>query len=331
MAPARIAICGTGGTIAMEGSHDFDWVDYGGNGVINPVAVILERTELAIDDVELVPVSVRNLASTNITPADWIELARTIDELLTEDPGLAGVVVTHGTASLEETAFFLDLVHRHAAPVVVTGAQRPPNTVGSDAIPNLRAAIAACRAPELRNMGVLVAMHGYVHAARDVTKLANHALDAFASPEFGPLARVEADGTVTVRRRPFCLAKHLYVLPLPSDMPRVDISFSYAGADGVAIDAYVAQGARGLILAGFAPGRSTAAEQNAAAEAVRAGVVLVQASRALSGVVPLQRYSTARGILSGGELSPQKSRILLMLALAVQMPVATIQQRLLTI
>jgi L-asparaginase len=173
-------------------------------------------------------------------------------------------------------------------------------------------------------------MNGHVYSARDVSKLSNHGLDAFAALEFGPLARVEADGSITLAR--LLPPRALPPFPLPSGpLPRVDIAFSYAGADGAAIDAYVAAGARGIICAGFPPGRSTPGERAAAVRAVKAGVTVVQSSRALMGRVPLQRYNEADGILSGGGLSPHKARILLMLALANGMSATDLQAALLAI
>jgi L-asparaginase len=329
MVGKRVAVIGAGGTIAMEGAHAFDWVDYGDTGIIHSVETLVERLDIGLAGVTLVPCPLRALPSTGITPADWIALAAKIDELIATDPDLDGIVVTHGTASLEETAFFLHLVHRHALPVVLVGAQRPPNTAASDAVANLRGAVAAAACPDLRGQGVLVALHGYVHAAESVAKLANHTLDAFQSLEFGPLARIEPDGTLFVARRLPEGRRPLFDLPA-GPVPRVDIAFSYAGADGASIDAFVAAGAQGIVLAGFAPGRSTPGERQAASRAVAAGLTVVQSSRAAMGRVPLQRYNTADGILSGGGLSPQKLRILVMLALGQGLPAGEIQDLLLS-
>lgn len=318
----RIAVLGTGGTIAGAGRHGYDWVDYADSGIMNGIGSVLAQLPLGLPDVELAAENFRTLPSTNVTAEDWLALADAVDRRLSDDPGLAGIVITHGTSSLEETAFFLHLVHRHPAPVVLVGAQRPPNTIGSDAPANLRGAIAAGLCPILRGLGALVVMDGYVHTAAEVTKISNHGLAAFASPEFGPLARIEPDASVSVARIP---AVRRQVFPLPNSAPRVDIAFSYAGADGVAIDAFAKAGAKGIVLAGFAPGRSTAAERDAAARAVASGIAVVQSSRASLGKLPLQRYNEEAGILSGGRLSPVKARILLLLALAAGMPMAEIQ------
>lgn len=326
----RVAVVGAGGTIAMHGAHPFDWVDYGDTGIVHTVAEILAAAGDPTPGVDLVPVEFRLLGSTGITPADWCDLAALIDRLLAADPALDGIVVTHGTASLEETAFFLSLGHRDERPVVLTGAQRPPNTTASDAVANLRAAIAVAADRATRGLGVVVATNAEIHAAADVTKDGNHQLDAFVSPEFGPLGRIEADGTVHLLRREADPARLRFAEAVPAGaMPRVDVAWSHAGADGVAIDAFVAAGAAAIVGAGFPPGRAANGERDALVRAVARGLVVVQASRARRGTVPDQPYNRAVGILGGGRLPPHKVRILVMRALAAGLDRGEIQRLLL--
>lgn len=323
---SRIAVLGAGGTIAMEGAHPFDWVDYGDTGIINPVDRVIAAMEFGLPGVEVVPVPVRMLPGTGIMAADWVGLAAAIAETAGAG-GFDGIVVTHGTATLEETAFFLSRVVDVGLPVVVTGAQRPPNTLSSDAVAGLRGAlVAAARAPA----GVFVAMNGHLFDPADVTKTANHALDAFEAPEFGPLGRIEAGGTLTLRRFPAAPVRR-FALPDSgaTGLPRTDLVLSYAGADGTQIDALVAAGTRGIVSAGFPPGRCTPGERAALLRAVAAGVVVVQGSRAVRGTVPLQSYNARDGILSGGGLAPGKARILLMLALSAGLSADAIQALLL--
>lgn len=309
----RVAIIGAGGTIAMEGAHPFDWVDYGDTGVINPVETIVAGMDFGLPDIEVTLHPFRMLPSTGITPQDWCDLGREIACVAEGEDGTPpdGIVVTHGTASMEETAFFTDLTLAADLPVVFTGAQRPPNTAASDAVANMRQAIAAAAGLE---PGAYVAMNGYLYCADDVSKTANHALEAFTAPEFGPLGRIEASGEVLCprRRRP---RPCRFSLPT-GEVPRVALVASYAGADGVAIDALTATGVDGIVSMGFAPGRCTPGEREALKRAVAAGVCVVQSSRALRGRVPVQPYNTADGILGGGGLSAVKARILVMLALA---------------
>ncbi|HMA00257.1 MAG TPA: asparaginase domain-containing protein, partial [Steroidobacteraceae bacterium] len=190
----RVLVVGAGGTIAMVGRSPYDWVEYGESGRVRSVDEVVGELAPLLEGVELEVVSFRSVASTGIAWRDWVELARLVRNLAATRPDAHGIVITHGTASLEETAWFLDLVVRCPLPVVLVGAQRPPNTAGSDAAPNLRAALAVAVAPAARDLGVVVAMDNYIHCARDVRKTSNFALDAFESGEFGPLGRVDPDG-----------------------------------------------------------------------------------------------------------------------------------------
>lgn len=327
-APARrprIAVIGTGGTFAMHGRHRFDWIEYADSGVVHPIDDLLQRMGELAPHVEIVPVPFRSLGSVSIGPRDWLELATLIRDTSAIDPGLTGFVITHGTATLEETAWFLDLVLELDQPVVLTGAQRPANTDGSDAAANLRGAVALAAAPASRGAGVLVAMGGLFFAARDVTKAASFELAAFEAAPYGPLGRIDADAGVVWRRRMFRDDASSRQVPrfasildaaTPTVLPRVDIAISYAGADGAAIDAFVAAGACGVVSAGLAPGRPASGEREALCNAVKAGVVVVQATRAPRGTVPKQRFLAVDGLLAGGDLSPQKLRVALMLILA---------------
>ena len=313
---ARIAVIGTGGTFAMHGRHRFDWIEYADSGVIHPIDDLLATLGELAPDLDLVPIPFRSLGSVSIGPADWLELSALIRRAAAADPSLTGFVVTHGTATLEETAWFLDLTLALDQPVVVTGAQRPANTDGSDASANLRAALAIAASPASRGAGVLVTLGGLFFAARDVTKAASFELGAFEAPPFGPLGRVDADASVVWRRRMAERAPRHDLPPDVTTLPRVDIAISYAGADGVAIDAFVAAGARGIVSAGLAPGRPASKETSALVRAAQAGVVVVQATRAPRGTVPVQRFLAADGLLAGGDLAPPKLRIALMLAIA---------------
>lgn len=326
----KIAVIGAGGTIAMHGAHAFDWVDYFDTGIIHDIDAVLRTHPLGLDHITLLPVTYKLLPSTGILPQDWQQLARFIAELQQVHPDLDGLVLTHGTASLEETAFFLSLVHQ-GPPLVVMGAQRPANTLGSDAIVNLRSAVAAAAAPALRPLGVCVVMDGYLYSARDVVKTGNHQMNAFESSEFGPLARIEPDAGVSLLRleAPGSRITIPYSTTDAAALPRVDILYSYAGADGVASRACVQAGARGLIVAGFPPGRCANGEKQALTDAVQAGVTVVQSSRAMRGSVPDQAYNREVGILGGGRLTPQKARVLLMLMLHAGMSRETMQTLLL--
>ncbi len=310
---SSVAIIGAGGTIAMEGVHPFDWVDYGDSGIINPVDVVVSRMDLGLTDIAYRPEPFRMLPGTAMRASDWFELQALVQRL-NGDPEVRGIVITHGTATLEETAFFLRLTVDPQKSVVVTGAQRPPNTASSDAVAGLRQAVAAAaKAPP----GVYVVMNGNILCADEARKTANHALEAFVAPEFGPLGRVNPDASLYMRSRQRPAPKVFDISGIdPEKLARVDIVASYVGADDVAIGAYVAAGARAIISTGFAPGRCAGQERPALVAAAAQGVLVVQSSHADRGYVPVQAYNRSVGIIGGGWLAPNKAKSLISLAIS---------------
>ena len=311
------------------GRSAYDWVEYGESGRVRPFAEVVCELQPLLEGVELEMVSFRAVASTGIAWRDWVELARLVRDLAATRPDVHGIVITHGTASLEDTAWFLELVLQCRIPVVLVGAQRPPNTAGSDAAPNLRAALAVAAAPAARDLGVLVVMDNHIYGARDAQATSNFALTRSAG-EFGLLGRVDADGTVVPRRRPAVPKSRSSALAAASRdaPPRVDLALSYAGADGTAIDAFVRSGASAIISAGMPPGRCTPEERAALREAAAAGVLVVQSSRAPRGAVVAQGYNRADGTAGRMNLAPNKLRILLMVGLSAGLPRAAIGEML---
>lgn len=308
----KVAVIPTGGTIDHVGRDRLDLAFYtetpdhlGASGLLARVP------ELArIADVELV--AVPRLAGPAIGARDWLALRAAIAEL--RDRGdLAGVVITRGTNTLEETAYFLDLALEPGAPVVLTAAMRPPSAMSADGDLNLVNAVRVAAAAEARGLGALVVMNDRIHAARDVTKSATYRVDAFTSREIGPLGIVDAD-RISVARLPIPGRPRFDVARL-SDLPRVDVILSYVGADGTFVDAAVAADARGIVSAGLGSGRATAAEDAAYDRAVAAGLVVVQASRVGAGRVIRAPALRRRRIVAAGDLLPWKARILLALAL----------------
>jgi L-asparaginase len=323
----RIVVIGTGGTISSLGASSLDVLDYPDFGQKLSCEALLERfpeTRLVADPV---PVSFRQVGSTEIGPKEWVELRALIHRIARDDPTVAGFVMPHGTATLEETAFFLNLTLAVAQPVVLVGAQRPASALGTDAGMNLVNALRVAGSPEAGGKGVLAVLNDEIHAARDVVKTSSYRLQAFRSLDFGALGHVDGDG-VHFYRAP--LRPHMPDTPFAAldltQMPRVDIVYSYAGADGALVDATVAAGARGIVSAGFAPGSPTPQQRTALERAAKSGVVVVQCSRAASGRVAPRRRLRESGIVAGEDLSPQKARILLMLALSTTADIAAIQQ-----
>jgi len=307
----RLAVIGTGGTISSLGASSLDVLDYPDFGQKLSCEALLGRfpeTRLVADPV---PVTFRQVGSTEIGPKEWIELRAMIHRIGRDDPAVAGFVIPHGTATLEETAFFLNLTLGVTQPVVLVGA-----LAGS---------------LEARGKGVLAVLNDEIHAARDVVKTSTYRLQTFRSLDFGALGHVDGDG-VHFYRAP--LRAHMPDTPFAAldltHMPRVDIVYSYAGADSALVDAAVVAGARGIVSAGFAPGSPTPQQRRALERAAKSGVVIVQCSRAASGRVAPRRRLRESGIVAGEDLSPQKARILLMLVLSTTADIAVIQEAFLT-
>jgi len=323
----RIAVIGTGGTISSLGASSLDVLDYPDFGQKLSREALLERfpeTRLAADPIAL---TFRQVGSTEIGPKERVELRATIHRIARDDPAVAGFVIPHGTATLEETGFFLNLTLAVAQPVVLVGAQRPASALGSDAGMNLVNALRVAGSSEARGKGVLAVLNDEIHAARDVVKTSTYRLQTFRSLDFGALGHVDGDG-VHFYRSPS--RRHMpdsqFAASNLDTLPRVEIIYSYAGADGALVEAAVAAGARGIVSAGFAPGSPTPQQRTAFERAAKSGVVVVQCSRAASGRVAPRRRLRESGIVAGEDLSPQKARLLLMLALSTTSDVIAIQQ-----
>lgn len=294
----RVLILTTGGTIA------------GGQAGADLVGAVPQIAEVADVTVE----EIVRVGSSAITPAHWLALARRVNQALRDDPGLAGVVITHGTDSMEETSFFLHLTVRDARPVVVTGAMRGPTAVSADGPANLIAAVTVAAAPAARAHGVLVVLNDEIHGARDVRKTDSNRVDAFQSPEWGAIGIVDAD-TLLIHRTPLTRHTTGSELDLPGDtLPLVPIVADYAGSDGSVLRMWVERGASGIVVQGFANGRTSPATTAAVRDIAAAGVPVVLASRVQEGRVMGNRGEGL--VIAAGDLPPHKARVLLMLALA---------------
>ena len=316
MAKPKVAFIGTGGTIASLGRGPLDLQDYGAAGMMLHAEELLAKWPVTGQAADVIAVKYRAIPSTAMDFADWKALAALCVQLPQQHPDLAGIVIGHGTATLEETAYFLNLTLKTDIPVVLVGAQRPSSALSSDAGMNLVNAIRVAACPEARGMGVLALLNDEIHAAREVTKTSTLRLQTFRTPDFGVLGHADGDAVVFYRRpvRRHAPDTEFDIADLDA-LPRVDIAYSYTGADGTAVRAFVAAGARGIVSAGFAPGFSTPAEATALKEAASLGVTVVQSTRAGSG----RTFQTTRlrenGMLIADNLNPQKARLLLALAL----------------
>ncbi|MEO1695106.1 MAG: asparaginase [Pseudomonadota bacterium] len=313
----KVAIIGTGGTISSIGRDEMDVVDYVTLGKMHDAAGMIAAFPSASRFGDLIPVAFPPIPSTQMDYAAWAELNRLIEETCAAHVDLAGIVILHGTASLEETAYALSLTTASPVPVVVTGAQRPSTGLSTDAAANMTNAVRVAIAPEVQGLGVLVVLNDEIHAARDVTKTSTFRLQTFQAPDFGCLGHVDYDGIALYRRLVRATAPDTPFTPaMLRAAPRVDITYSYAGSDGAAVAAFIEAGAQGIVSAGFAPGYISPAEFTALKAAVDAGIVVVQSSRAGSGRVPEMAKVKAGGFIGADTLNPQKARILLSLALA---------------
>jgi len=303
-AATRVRLITTGGTIANASS-----------GRLTPEALLRMLPHGAPPGIEVEGEAFANASSTALSLDDWRRLARRIVLLLASDRTLAGVVVTSGTDTLEELAFFLHLTIDDRRPIVVVGAMRRPNARDADGPANLADALRVAAARSARDRGTLVAMHGQVHSALEVQKRHATRVGAFDAAPGDTLGTVDATG-VSFRRRP---APHprpgLLALQGDDALPRVDVLLTYQGATGDLLDAAVDAGARGLVLASAGAGSLTPSQADAVRRHAAHGVPVVLATRTGHGRVRALGAQTA-GVLSAGDLSALKARVLLMLALA---------------
>jgi L-asparaginase len=310
----RIAVLATGGTIAGSAADAANTSGYQA-GVVG-VDRLLEAVPALSGVAQIQPEQVASIDSKDMALALWATLAQRVNALLASDD-IDGVVITHGTDTLEETAYLLHLTVKSTKPVVLTAAMRPSSALSADGPLNLLNAVTVAASPAAQGQGVLVAFNNRIHSARDVVKTSTYAVDAFQSPEVGALGWVQ-DGRVEFQRkvvRPHTVDTEFVI---GTKWPNVEIVVSYAGASRIGVDALVAAGVRGIVVAGTGNGSIHASVQQALADAVSQGVVVVRSSRVGSGHVMRNGAASddALGFVTAGSLNPYKARVLLMLALA---------------
>ncbi len=299
----QVRIIATGGTIANSPDGRM------------AVATVLEQVP-AVE--AFADISVRDyirVGSSEITVQNWIDLAQVIEDEAAADPDIDGIVVTHGSNTSEETAYFLSLVLDTDLPVVVVGAQRQRTTLSEDGSRNLFDAVRVAAHPDAVGKGVLLVVNELIHAARDVTKTISYRPETWSSGDLGALGVADLDRvrfyrTPTYRhttRSEFRLGG----ITRADELPRVDIVYTYADAGTELVEAAVAAGAEGLVVAGFPTGSPTPAMEQALRAAEAEGVAVVMSHRG-----GLGRIQTGRPFTSADNLTPQKARILLMVALA---------------
>lgn len=327
----KVAVIGTGGTICSIGTGPFDILDYGANEKMLHADDVVAMFGEIRHHADVIPVRFKAVPSPDIFFSEWKDLVLLCDKLVSEMPDLSGIVILHGTASLEETAYFLSLTIKVSVPVVVVGSQRPASALSTDAGMNLANAVRTAASPEARGMGVMVLLNDEIHAAREVTKTSTFRLQTFRSPDFGVLGHADGDRVVFYRKpiRKSGPETEFDIRTLEA-LPRVDIVYAYTGSDGTASRAFVAAGAKGIVSAGFAPGSPGKADTEVLEAAAKAGVVVMQSTRAGSGRTFKGKKAAQRGFLVADNLNPQKARLLLALALTVTSEPAEIERIFLT-
>jgi L-asparaginase len=325
-ARSRVAVILTGGTIDSLGLDRLDQAWYFEANRRLEQGELLARIPELDRIARVAEVPFRRLPSHALQPEDWIALGGAIQDQF-DAGGVDGVVVTHGTNTLEETAYFLTLTLKTDRPVVLVGSMRPASGVSADGDLNLLNAVRVAADPSSRGRGALVLLNDTIHAARDVTKTATFRVHTFQGRDLGPMGYADPDGQVVYYHSPerrHTLLSEFHIRRI-TELPRVDVVVSYVGGDGALIDAAVAAGAQGLVSAGTGGGRPTPLEDEALDRAARAGVVVCQSSRVGSGRVVRAPSLAARGLVAADNLVPWKARILLALALTHTRDPDTIQ------
>ena len=311
-------VLSTGGTIAGTGASPTDLSNYkagtlSGQALVDAVPQIRQFADIKVEQVA-------NVVSSDITLELWLKLAQRINRILADDPGVAGVVVTHGTNTLEETAYFLNLTVKSDRPVVLVGSMRPATAISADGPLNLLNAVRTAIARDARGKGVMVVMNDEINGARDVTKTNTLRVETFRSPELGALGYVDEDKVAFYRAstRRHTMDSEFDVSSL-TQLPKVDIVYSYVEPDTAMIDAVVARKARGLVFAGTGAGALSKFEKATVTALSKlpatARPVVVRSSRVGNGRVTGRAEFDEIGTVPGDNLNPQKARILLMLAL----------------
>jgi len=321
-------VLGTGGTVSSWGSPRLVFFDYGRSGERLGVSQILERVPEIAEYARIKTEQITQAKSGNIGPSGWFRLSERINEILQDAAEASGVVVFHGTSSMEETAYWLNLTVKSAKPVVLTGAMRPPSALSTDADNNLLRAVILARSEEARGMGVTVMLNDEIHAAREVTKRNSYRLETFGTRDLGMLGYVDSDLKPIFYRAP--KRRHTFQSEFDvrrlTELPRVDIVYGYEGADGLLVRALIDARASGIVLAGMGGGGVGDDLTKALVEARHNGVVVVVTTRTGAGRVIRTARHLEDGFIAGDNLSPQKARILLQLALTVTQDIEQIQQ-----
>jgi L-asparaginase len=322
----NIIVLATGGTIAGVSHSSTDTTSY--QSAILPIKELLAEIDSLHTIANVYSEQVAQIDSADMNHDLWLLLANRSNALLKE-PHIDGIVITHGTDTLEETAYFLNLVVNSPKPVVMVGAMRPSTAISSDGPMNLYNAILLAASPAAYGKGVLVALNDTINSSRDVTKTNTSLQDTFKAPELGYLGYI-IDGQPHFYRMPTRKHTHLADFDIQgiTALPQVDILYGHVHDSGALAQAAVASGAKGIIYAGLGNGNMSQQVRTILSHIQKTGIIVVRSTRVSNGVVTRNGAidDEHHGFVVADTLSPQKARILLMLALTKTSSPAEIQQ-----
>ena len=280
-----------------------------GPELVQAVPQLLDHASVTVEEIA-------RTGSSRMTPELWLQIGQRINELFRTDEDLTGVVVTHGTDTMEETAYYLNITVLDERPVVLVGSMRSATSVSADGPSNLLDAIRVAADPNARNRGVMIVLNNEINSARAARKTDNQRLQTFRAPEFGLLGYADPDTVLFYRSPPHRhTVRSEFELSGAETLPDVPIVIDYAGFDGSTITDWIEKGARGVIVQSFAGGRMSAGALRSVREATDLGIPVVVASRVPGGRIPGDPL--VEGSILARDLSAHKARVLLMVALAV--------------
>jgi L-asparaginase len=310
----RILVLATGGTIAGQAdpraSGAYKSGQITGEQLVQSVPGLDKLAQLSAEQIS-------SIGSQDMNDKVWFALARRIREAFEKNEA-DGVVVTHGTDTLEETAFFLDNVLHGDKPVVLVGSMRPATAVSADGPGNLYEAVQVAADPRSRGRGVMAVLDDKIEGARSVTKTNTTSVETFNSPNGGPIGYVDSAGGIRFMTQSSGLKRATYELPANDQLPRVEIVYSHANMDAIPIEDAISHGAKGIVLAGVGDGNTSKPALDALEQAAKKGIVVVRSTRVRSGFVTrnVEVDDDTYGFVVSEDLNPQKARVLLQLLIA---------------
>ena len=321
----NVVVMATGGTIAGAASAGDDGVYQAGEV---PVESLIKAVPEASRLANMTGIQIASIGSQDMNDVVWMQLAQELDKYLSDD-SVSGVVITHGTDTMEETAFYLNLVVDSDKPVVLTGAMRPATALSADGPLNLYNSVAVAASDKARGHGVLVMANDSIHGAREVVKTNTLTVQTFESPNMGLLGALHY-GSFRMYRKP--LKKHttnsIFSIRSIEELPRVVVIFAHSNMNGDLIRAAIGMGVKGIVLAGVGNGNASKLAIAAMGEAREQGIVIVRSTRSSSGAVLRNQEvdDDTMGFVVSDQLNPAKARVLLQLGLTQTNDAVKIQE-----